>query len=282
MRLPTMPEAMRRPGFGRGYSVLLVLAIALSACAGTSAERDRSYLYRSDDEYVRLEPIEAGAPDNAHPFVISAGELSRLLGGIEVSRAASIGKARLFLHEELQKIGPHLAAALSRGTPRQDVTFAVTGHRGWFGKLSPESITTGRLFVTGDSLNLILGVVQQRYGIEALDDGAVLPEIIPGKRSRRIDNAVWKIDPDRGRLREQRGDWLVFDRSAIPTAPAAATPAAPQSGAQPGTGAPTTPTIEDKAQEIEKRLGVLDALRKKGAITEEEYRERRRAILEQL
>lgn len=278
IRLPAMLEAARQRGFRWHCMALLVLSAALSGCAaGVRNDQDASYLYRSGDDFVRLAPIEPGAPPNSHPFAISEGQLRRLLAGIEVRGAASIGKAPVFLKEELETIVPPLASALSKAGPNQDVAFAVTSRRGLFGSMSPKSVTTGRLFMRGDSLNLIFGLVQERRDIGEIDYAGVKPEgFVPGSRERRIGDRIWKIEPGRGQLHNQRGDWLVFDRSVIPAA--GATQAAPSTpgDATSGSDAPT------KAQEIENRLRVLDALRKRGAITEQEYRERRRAILEQL
>lgn len=276
--MPAMLEAALRRGPRWHCVSLLVLVTALSACAaGARNDQDGSTVYRSDDNFVRLVPIEPGAPPNAHPFAISAGQLSRLLAGIEVRRAVSIGEAPVFSKEELETIVPPLVSALSKAGPTRDVTFAVTGRRGIFGRLSPETVTTGRLFVTGDSLNLIFGLMQERLDAEKFESTAVSPTVAPGARSRRIGDTVWKIEPGRGQLHEQRGDWLVFDRSAIPAAGAIpAAPSTPDTDVKSGGEAPA------KVQEIEDRLRVLDALRERGTITEQEYLERRRAILEQL
>lgn len=282
--MPTILDTARRAG-RRRYLSLLVLAAALAACAGTGTKNDRggSDVYRSEDSYVRLEPIEPGATANSHPAAVSAGQLRRLLAPVEVSDAAVIGKAPVFSQEELETIVPPLASALSKAGPQQDVTFAVAGRRGVFGRLSAKSVTTGRLFASADSLNLIFGLIQQRVDAAMLDYSEVIPEIIPGTRSRRIDLKVGRIEPGSGRLLERRGDWLVFDRAAIPAA--AAVPAARSArdtDAKSGGEAPPAPTLESKAQEIENKLRVLEALRERGVVTEQEYRERRRAILEQL
>lgn len=261
----------------------LVLIATLSACATGNGEG--ADVYRSDGEFVRLVPIEAGAPANAHPFGISAGQLRKLLAGLRVSRAASIDAEPVFTDQELATVVPPLVSALSRAAPNQDVVFAVTGHRGMFGRFSPESVTTGRLFARGDALHLIFGLMQARLDTGELDYTYVSPAVEPGSRSRDAGKDVWALDPGRGEFHEARRDWLVFDRTAIPepepgparalpteTAPAGAP--APDTG--PGDGTATT------AEEIERRLRVLDSLRERGVITDAEYLERRRAILDEL
>lgn len=281
--MQTALEAARRTRLRPHYVALLVLAAGLTACATMGKDnRAGSYVYQSDDNYVRLDPIEPGAPSNSHPFAVSAAQLTRLLADVKVSGAASADKAPVFSREELETIAAPLASALSKAGPNQDVTFAVTARRGIFGSFSAKDITTGRLFVREDSLNLIFGLIQQRLNPEMLGYSHV-PDIIPGTRARRIDLKFGQIEPGSGHLQERRGDWLVFNRSAIPaTIATPATPAPPAAAGKSGGEALPAPTVDSKIQEIENRLRVLDALKERGVITEQEYRERRRAVLEQL
>lgn len=266
-----MLTLIRRPRrYRRFLSPLLTAAVLMGCASARTNENDGSYVYRSDADYVRLEPLEAGAVANSHPFTISAVQLRELLAPLKVSRARSIGRAPIFGNDELDTIAAPLASALAKAGPNQDVVFGVTSYRGILGRLSPKSMTTGRLFVTGDTINLIFGLMQQQLETEKVDPTvAVAQRILPATRAPRIDTAGWEIDPVGGYFHDRRGDWVTFDRASLPapTAPAAAPPAS---------------TADSKAEEIEKRLQVLDALRKKGAITEQEYLERRRAILEQL
>lgn len=271
--MSTLPTIDRRHGSRPRFLSLFVLAAALSACAGagTMRDADRAHVYRSGEDFVRLDPVEPGAPPNAHPIVLSVAQVRDLLTPLKVSHADSIGKASVFTNDELDRLVPPLVSALSRAHTDQDVTFAVTSYRGILGKLSPKSITTGRLFASGDTINLIFGVMQLRLESEKVEPATVVPPTIaPGTRSRKIDTTAWKLDPIGGYFHDRRSDWVVFDRAAL--GPAAAPVLPTKDG--------TTP--DGRAQEVEKRLEVLDKLRKTGAITEEEYRERRRAILDQL
>jgi Short C-terminal domain len=276
----TMRKAVRRTRFlWRALSVF-VLAVGFSACAGTGATKPGD-LYRSGASYVRLVPIEPGAPANSHPFGISTGELTRLLNRLDVSGAGAGRSVPVFQKEELDTIVPPLVSALSKADRQQDVTFAVIGHPGLLGPYSARSITTGRLFVSDGALNLIFGVVQEPLDIDVFNAGSA-PTIGPGTRSRRVDLVNWKIDPVGAHFHGQRDDWLVF---AIPNAPAVlsvpATSAAP-AGATSGGETPPATTVDSKAREIENKLRVLEELKQRGAITEQEYRERRQEILKEL
>ena len=268
----------RRARFFWRNAAPIVLAIVVFGCAGVGAEGNRypGDVFRSGDSFVRLVPTETGAAANLHPFAVSAAELRRLLSGIRVSGASSIRNEPVFTKEELDTIVPPLAVALSRAGPHQDVTFAATGYHGVFGSHSPKSATTGRLFVNADGVNLIFGLMQERLGVSDHDEKITV--MTPGLRARRIEWGPWKIVPDAARFYEKRVDWLVFNRSAI-TPAAATTPPSGGASAKPGEET-VTPKIDAEAQEIEKKLRVLDRLKEKGVITDQEYRERRRAILQ--
>jgi hypothetical protein len=230
-----------------------------------------SYEYRPEFGYVRIERIEAGAPDNSHPFSISADELRRSLASLQVEGGVSISVKPLFNEEELKEIAPHLVAALAKAGPREDVTFAVTGKHGFLGRYSSKSVTTGRVFARDGQLNVIFGLVHELYEGRELGD-SLTPSFPPGSRAPRPDR-IWKIVPTSGRLADGRVDWVMLGM-AKPPAPVEKAGAAP--------AAPAPPAVDSRYQEIEDKLGVLNRLKEKGLITEEEYKERRRAILQGL
>jgi hypothetical protein len=282
-----------RPGRGNGTKMLiepnmaksLLHAIAriasaagavtaLSACGLMGALGNDptivSYEFRQPVDFVRIERIEAGAPDNAHPFSISVEALRQALAGLQVEGSSSIKAVPMFTDAELLKIVPHLVAALAKAGPKEDVTFAVTGKHGLLGSFSSNSVTTGRLFARGPQLNVIFGLAQELYESAELGPVSSFPR---GSRANRPDR-VWRIVPKSGRLADQRLDWVALDSAATP-APEAKTGSA-------SAAAPATPTADSRYQEIETKLSVLNRLKANGLITEGEYDERRRAILQGL
>src|SRR5207237_7044490 len=91
----------------------------------------------------------------------------------------------------------------------------------------------------------------------------------------------------------RRADWLAIPLrvAATAAAPPAATPVpaalgAPSSAAAPATTATTAPPRKAldaaAADDIERRLEILKRLREKGLITEDEYQQKRRQILDLL
>jgi len=256
------------------YIVLPVAAaMVLPACSLMGAIDDDSqvvsYEYRPQFGFVRIQRIETGAPDNAHPINISFDALGQVLASLEVEGGISMPAEPVFTDEELTEIVPHLAAALAKAQPKEDVTFAVTGRHGMFGSHSSKSVTTGRLFARDGQLSIIFGLVHQLYQGGELGPGA--PSLPPGSRSYRPDN-FWRLAPKAGRLADKRVDWVMLDTTKLQ---------APNTG-HAGATAPVTPTADGRYREIESRLSVLSRLKADGLITGEEYSERRRAILQGL
>jgi len=117
----------------------------------------------------------------------------------------------VFTSEELDEIVPYLAAALASVGANEDVTFAVTGSHGLLGKFSPKTVTTGRVFVHDQRLNVIFGVVHDPFAILQMQSPNVPQPFTPGTRAKRID-ANLAITPGNGRLATgDRPDWVTFD-----------------------------------------------------------------------
>ena len=243
--------------------------LTLSACVSTgSPESDLppGYVYRQHLSFVRVERIEAGASANGHPFGVSTEALAQPLRSVQVEGSISPNAVPMFTRAEVEETAPHLAAALAKAGPGEDVTFAVVGQHGLLGSLSSRSITTGRVFVRDGQLNVIFGLVQDLYEHGELRGAEAQPPT--GSRTYR-PGKLWKLAPGSGRLADKRSDWVMFD--------------APAPAAKVGEpAAPAAPGADKRYTEIESRLNALNRLKANGLITEEEYAERRRAILQGL
>ncbi len=250
--------------FRRTAAVALAFASLLGIAAGAQGE-PRS-------EFVRLDEREANTPTNDHPYSVTPERLRHMLATLKVARTISPDAVAVFTEEQLKKIAAPLASALAMATPAQDVVFAITGKNGVLGNASPSRVTTARVFAREGSLNLIFGLVHERY--ESGELGFTPPAFEPGRRAHRLD-PIWKIVPDStiGHLDGKRADWVVFDAPALHTPSAAREPAANSAPASAEAGAV-------RYRNVKQRLEILDRLQADGLITEEEYRQRRRAVLD--
>jgi len=265
--------------------IVAVAAMALAvASGGLLTAKDAMAQGKPLRTFVRLDANESGAPQNDHPARIGAGELRTALASMRVSHSGG-GEGPVFDDKEMGEIVPQIATLLGTARPAQDVTFGVVGHHGLFGQFSPRTVTTGRVFVQGGQLNVILGIVQTRYEDTYPTPGGPV-ELKPGQRARRVEQH-WQASAETAALVDNRGDWLRFNvaQLAAPAKPAEpAREARPAEAARaPVEAAPPKPTTADaRYEEIQSRLRALDRLKADGLITEEEYRERRRAILQSL
>lgn len=288
---------MRKTGRGRqglGLAVLymsLVAGFAASPLAATAAEpaakrpaKARSWEV-SEFTTVRLAPKESGAPDNDHPVGLSAEGLRAQLAAVQV---VVKGKPEaLFGPDELQELLRPLTEALAVAGPGEDVLLLSTSRRdaGFLG--TPYGITA-RLFVQGQSLHFIVHDARLDF-FNAYRGTKVLPTFVYGSRATAGADTIRSASAT-----SRRPDWLAFPLNApvptlAPVAPATLLPApAPAARAVPPPAAATpapapaaapNPGFYDAQAE---RLRGLKRLRDQGLITEEEYQQKRREILQTL
>ena len=250
----------------------------LTSCATTTpALEGHAYEYQQLHRYVRLEPIEPGSMNNEHPAKISPQSLQAWFSELKATGNVRLGgEISAFTDDELNEVVGHISAALSRARPDQDIAFQSKGSRGIFGKHTAPSFTSGRVFVRNGQLNLILGVLHTSpdpYGSE-FDDALYQA----GSRSGRIETGWQLSHQGTGQLVDGRGDWVSF---AMTKAEAVKIPQQPTVSASPEpVDSAQESMVDQRSQEIGSKLRVLDELKDKKLITEEEYREQRKAILQ--
>jgi hypothetical protein len=132
-------------------------------------------VYEDPVNYVRLEHDETVLPEwppsaHAHPKVMDAEDVARILGGISVKEHRIWlqkwlqGESLLtpaFRPEERALLSQQIAEALAAAKPDERVTFYLSQPQTSVKRI----ITTGGLFVHGNELHFILGNWQIIYGI---------------------------------------------------------------------------------------------------------------------
>lgn len=260
----------------------LSLVLGLTACAtgvGNKARTSReTTIWQSRDQFVRIVPRETiandPAPSNDHPVRIDIAALRRTLSRPTVTNPETGKPVTLFSDTERGLLAEHISAGLERCTGEEEIVFAVYGyHPTLMGLAREERVTTGRVFHRGGELNLILGMVHQK--VNSKDDRRLAP-FIPGSRlsPARLDGTVTPGSTASARPLK-RADWLVFSISDEPATEPSGETARPDA---------TTPSAVDRTGEksIEERLQRLKSLRDKDLISDEEYRGKRRRILDEL
>lgn len=229
---------------------------------------------------------------HGHPVRVDDRWLRQVLYDLRLwlgGREDDARRVRLIDDEVLDLLAPAIAHGLARAQPDQAVGFALTSRLAGFNFINPMRLTTGRVFVEGDRLHILFGRVGDQFREErrvAIAGASV------GTRERVLnrDDEVWSRGWGTRILRE---DWLTApletgeaplpalppSREAAPSAPAPA-PAATEPAPSAATRAPGQE--EPAAAGLRERLELLRSLHADGLITDEEYDQTRRELLEQL
>lgn len=288
---------MKRCGWMRVnwlWCCMVALAMLFVATTDSMASDTKRVLWESRDQFVALESQDAvkGATKvpNEHPAEFTQERLTDILASIEV-RDDEEGKTEaLFTAKTLEFLVPRLLDAFRQASPQEDVTFAFIGlHAVAFAK-SPK-VTTGRMFYQGGKLNLIVGKAHEEVNERV--DRRLYP-FTPGRRERTAEGD-WSLlnQPGQTAMVRLRKDWLVFDKdwkpsstspmvTVAPVEPQKGSSAQPQQSVQSAQPPSTGPMFGGKSSKFAERLTILNELRQKGLITEEEYRGKRLTILNEL
>lgn len=267
------------------FAVAALLGTTTLATTGAEAQSRpaQQSFWQNELGFVRLEAAEAGAAANRHPVTLSSSSIDALFGALRLQTRSGDGGA-LFTRDDLDLIAGPIARALQAAAPGQDVVFAVPGKRTALGLFSPAAVTTGRVFVAGDQLNLIVGWYNVDVGSQFKATGTVPRYDLGSRQSSSSRTAA--IVGGSGFGANGRTDWIRMalpgSATAVPQDGTTAAPAAPGAapGSAPGAAPGSVPAAPKSSyDDIVRRLELLDRLKRDGRVTEQEYQDRRRAIL---
>lgn len=220
---------------------------------------------------------EAGAAANQHPVSVPPETLRLLLAPARLVSAR--GSQPLFAPDELSELIEPLSEALAVATPSDDLLLLSTHRRGE-GLLRTPTGLTARLFVQDNALHLIVHEARREF-VDQYIGSRITPTFTFGSRARA--GLVALQDPG-ATLR--RADWLVIPLNRPAATPVALPPVVLPAPAPAATPDPAPATAAkpapQRADEIEQRLLTLKRLRERGLISEEEYQQKRREILQAL
>jgi hypothetical protein len=205
---------------------------------------------------------------------VSADVLRQQLAPIQFT--GRNGAQALFSADEVGELVGPLAQALGRAGPGDDVLLLSSARRAGDIFVSPLAVTV-RLFVQGGQLQFI--VHDARFEFYDVYRGTqALPRFSYGSRS-----AAGAVSVQSAGVTNRRADWLAIPLQAAATPASPPVVAAPAAVAAPPPAAPARKALDAPAvEDIERRLETLKRLREKNLITEDEYQQKRREILQLL
>ena len=252
-------------------------------------------------QYVRLVPRDGGGP-NLHPSHLGKAEIRSGLAQLKIDPGD--GEAvEVLTVEERNFYAEQLVKALTKAGPDQDVVIASVGMRRTVLGLSEPKLSTTRVFVNGDGLNVIVGETM----VDAPNDtntytkpDSRLISFADGRRSAPAhDGSKWTLKADGAGVVIKRPDWAVVSAAVMAVPEPGSEEDRKQAQTQlndvrqqvqqlrrqmeeapPPAAAP--PVAPVQTAPIEDRLRALDQLKAKGLITPKEYSAKRQHILDSL
>lgn len=237
---------------------------------------DDTYLYV---ELRSQEESGDGVAPSDHPADISAEQVEASLAALEVAPEEGGEPISLIPAKQLPELSVLVAQALGDAASDEDAVFHVFRTAGpWFG--SGRRVTTARVFYRDGALNLIFGELDDFYS-EHIDRN--LQPLKPGYRNKTTELSGSVVDSPQVAFVDNRDDWIRLDPSAtVATEPVAPGAAAVAPTAPAPVTAPVQTTRDPRWTQLEERLLILDGLRQKGLITEEDYETKKQELLEVL
>jgi hypothetical protein len=271
---------------GGRFFFLFAAALFLAAPAGAVET-----IWQKGNDFVRIEKADGGTAPSSLPK-LSADAVRAVLASVQIT--GDEGSGPLFDNDQLSAIAAPIARALAQATPGQDVAFAIHVQSGILDYLGPPRATAGRIFIDGDSVGLILGMVHDTFltSTFAADPARIRTgsRLTPQETEHRILPAGAVSLAVAG-----RSDWakissyawtgtygMPMTQAPVPAAPAAPVMAPTATAAPMPTPAPTVampaapaaavaaPVPTDPVQ-IEQRFAALKRLLDNHMISQEEY-----------
>ncbi len=291
-----------------------------SSVDDTKSDRTIWHSREQNIRIVKQDVIKGGAyTPNDQPVILESSQIRRALASLEVRPDKGEKPIPVFTEPELETLGSKLSEGLSLAGPDEDVTFVIVGLRkSLYGLAKQRKVTTGRVFYREGKLNIIFGkmiddIRDEKVHDYRADNDFRLNPLVPGSRDKPVSH-VWVLEeePDMqfyagGDM--LRSDWVVLDlasmtgheaigiKPAKPSRTATEAPTVPQRVRVPEETRPVQAPVEPApivppspaapqtgraSKTIEERLLILNDLKNKKLITEEEYKAKRANILNDL
>lgn len=250
------------PGAWLRAAFVLVSLTGLLAPA-VAADAPKRLWQIGEFSQVQRVPREAGSEPNQHPRVLPPEQLRSLLASL---RVLIKGKSQpLFITDEIGDLIEPLSQALAAAEPGDDLLLLSTTRRG-DNVLAPATGLTARLFVQSEQLHVIVHDARLEFM------GAWIGTRIPPKFSYGTRSKASEVTLQSATGQARRSDWQALPLGAAAALAPSTAPAAPAAPAR----------DNGFYQEQEQRLRGLKRLLEQGLISEAEYQQKRREILQTL
>ena len=180
--------------------------------------------------FIRTEKIEKKTKVlNNHPIKISGDILTKMFKQLSYKYDRNEPEIPVFSNKELILLSEYVPQALMNAKPNEDVTFVIKGpHSSTRWSFSEERLTSGRLFVANNQLNLIIGAVQlnlqptlpERYAGNVWETANLVYDTGRRIKAAEFEGLIVVYNQNKGIYRKsnERKDWFVFTNDAYKAA----------------------------------------------------------------
>jgi hypothetical protein len=245
-----------------------------------SASARAETIWSKDNDFVRIEKADGGTSPGNLPK-LSPDAVRAVLAAVQVNTGS---ETRALLSDgQLELVAGPISRALAQAAPGQDVTFAVHEHSSMFDYLGPPRTTAGRLFLDGDAVGVIIGMVHGTFlaGGLTIDTSKIRTGsrlVAQDTEDHIVPNAAVSL------AIAGRNDWARVSPaawsgtfgtpmaySAAPAPAPAAAMAAPAAPAAPASPALLAAPVPQDPSQIEQRFAALKRLLDAHMISQEDY-----------
>lgn len=215
---------------------------------------------------------------NSHPIKLAADQLSAALSRVRARSGETNEIIDLFSEKNREEAAELLAKELRRIDSDQELHLVSFRKVGTI--LSGSRNASGaRVFIDNGRLNLIFGQIDLFYS-EFRDPDRPVPPMGSRKRAASLKGRI--IPAEGVTFVDGRNDWVALELVRVVSPPPGIAPAAMGgSGPPPGGKSPQVAT-QPRERSIEERFQILKNLRDKNLITEQDYVDKKREILDSL
>ena len=177
--------------------------------------------------FIRTEKIEKKTKVlNNHPIKISGDILTKMFKQLSYKYDRNEPEIPVFSNKELMLLSEYVPQALMNAKPNEDVTFVIKGpHSSARWSFSEERLTSGRLFVANNQLNLIIGAVQvnlqptldEQYMGNVWETAKLVYDIGHRRKLSEYEGLIVVFNQSKKgifRKSNERKDWFIFTNTA--------------------------------------------------------------------
>lgn len=248
-------------------------------------------LCETSERFVRLSPHKGSQATIAHPLRLGPGDWKPILGSVHLQirtqpfyfTSHKGPETPAFLPEEVEYLSETLSKTFAQAQPDEWVVFGLS-------QLSPTGVTemtTGGWYVEGTQLHLLLANyraavsmlnIREYLGRDPLYQlvGATLYDFSPGAYSRKSRESNSILSTLKSEVPH-----LVIDYQPLLAGVPTPSNAPSKKGEETGSTAQSS-TSPAPPLSIEERLKSLKRMHEQGLISEEDYQEKKKQLLERL